>query len=616
MLTVEIEAENAGTADWTAGSVTLVYGGDPSFAEGDLALGADTASGARGTFSGTLRAPMQPGRFVLSWQAEADGEAFGPMIDAAVEVTCSDGVFCNGVERFAGGACVEGSDPCDDGQACTTDRCDEASGRCSRTLGADCASCRMDCEPECTGRSCGPDGCGGTCGDCAADSSCALGPGMCRPVSQPGTCANPLPLLPMGTTLVGRHLVAGDTSSDAIHQLVPNCNDTSTAVELVYTFTTTERLGLDVRSIGYDTVLFLRTDCTDDTTPAATVSCSDDSSPPGDYGSRLAVALDPGTYFLVVDGFDDTQLGPFVLDLRFVADGCVPACDGRYCGGDDGCGGDCGTCEDGLSCVDGRCVMDPCVPACDGRECGDDGCGGECGTCSGGELCVPATGTCDSFPECDHDRPTCTPACGDDAFCGTDCACHPVAGAMPDLVIDATRLHDEVIFEDLMVAPDSCAIVEECVGGTGMRRLLRFSVEAVNQGTATLFVPPPPERPDLFQYSACHEHFHYQGFARYELVDSTGAVVLTGRKQAYCMEDTQQVLPGPDVGCVKVYSCDEQGIQAGWSDLYGNALDCQWLDVTGLPAGDYILRVEVNPGRAFEELSFENNIAEVPVAIE
>ena len=39
----------------------------------------------------------------------------------------------------------------------------------------------------------------------------------------------------------------------------------------------------------------------------------------------------------------------------------------------------------------------------------------------------------------------------------------------------------------------------------------------------------------------------------------------------------------------KEYDCSNQGIQAGWSDLYGNSLDCQWLDVTDVPPGDYFL---------------------------
>ncbi len=37
-------------------------------------------------------------------------------------------------------------------------------------------------------------------------------------------------------------------------------------------------------------------------------------------------------------------------------------------------------------------VTAACVPSCDNRVCGDDGCGGQCGTCTGGQLC--AQGQC------------------------------------------------------------------------------------------------------------------------------------------------------------------------------------------------------------------------------
>jgi hypothetical protein len=130
-----------------------------------------------------------------------------------------------------------------------------------------------------------------------------------------------------------------------------------------------------------------------------------------------------------------------------------------------------------------------------------------------------------------------------------------------------------------------------------------------------LTVPPPEERPDLFLFSACHGHYHFGGFARYELLDGAGNALVTGRKQAYCMEDTIQVAQGPDVGCSKVFDCYNQGIQAGWSDLYGNTLDCQWLDITDIPPGDYRLKVSLNPSRELEEITFDNNTAVVPVTI-
>ena len=46
-----------------------------------------------------------------------------------------------------------------------------------------------------------------------------------------------------------------------------------------------------------------------------------------------------------------------------------------------------------------------------------------------------------------------------------------------------------------------------------------------------------------------------------------------------------------------------------------HALDCQWLDITGVPAGDYQISVTVNPNRAFEEVTLDNNTSTVPVTI-
>jgi hypothetical protein len=619
--TVSLTVTNGGTATWKPGKVRMALREEPSWSGGTLELVAPAEPGAQATFRGPLSGPAHPGLYTLGWHLQRKGTSQGSPIELPVEVTCSDGVFCNGEERFAGGQCVSGPSPCDDGAACTMDTCDEQARTCQHEATGTCAVCQANCVPDCAGKQCGDDGCGGQCGTCPEGTACAQSIARCMPETQSGTCANPLPLLPAGTPLLGDHVLQGD-SSGGLHQAVPTCNRTSRSVESVYTFTLTERMGLEARSTGYDTVLHLRrkssdngtTDCLDNT-PAHTVACSDDSSPPGDFGSRIAVALDPGTYYLIVDGFDASQSGPFALQVRFTREGCVPKCDGLYCGGSDGCGGDCGTCEGDATCVQGRCQPTSCTPQCDGRQCGDDGCGGQCGTCPQGRLCVPATGACETFPDCDHLRPTCNPPCGDSEFCGTDCACHPVSAPLPDLVVDANRLRDEILFDSIDVTEFSCSRVEECVGGTGRRRLLRFSVEALNQGNATLTVPPPAERPDLFAFSPCHGHFHFGGFASYVLLDGQGRTVLTGRKQAYCMEDTQRITTGPGVSCSKRFNCEVQGIQRGWSDLYGNTLDCQWLDITDTPPGDYFLQVTLNPARAFQEQTFDNNTATVPVTL-
>jgi hypothetical protein len=530
---------------------------------------------------------------------------------------CGDNLFCNGIERMIDGECVKAPAPCDDGAACTLDLCDEGAKTCNHIAMAGCAVCARVCEPDCAGRVCGDDGCGGSCGSCGATMGCTVN-GACADATGMGTCASPRAL----TVMTGTQFLSGDTTA-SVHQTTPTCNSTSTALEEVWQLTITDPTGIEAQVFGYDTVLSLRkgtaAGCLDDE-PDATVACSDDSAPPGDFGSRVYALLQPGTYYLIVDGYDVSQMGPYTMRVKF-APACVPNCDGQHCGGDDGCGGTCGTCAADQACgPDYRCRPDPCVPDCrndDGstRTCGDDGCLGKCGTCGQGELCIPVTGTCEGFTACDHENPTCEGGCPARSFCGSDCACHSIDDPMPDLVINKQRLADEILFDRITVRESSCSIVEQCVGGVGDRRLLRFSVEAINQGQAALTVPPPEERPDLFQFSACHGHFHYSGFALYELLDSSDRVVVPGRKHAYCMEDSNQVAQGPDVGCSKVYDCYNQGIQAGWSDLYGNTLDCQWIDITGVPPGSYRLKVVLNPTREFHELTFENNTAIVPVRI-
>jgi hypothetical protein len=140
-------------------------------------------------------------------------------------------------------------------------------------------------------------------------------------------------------------------------------------------------------------------------------------------------------------------------------------------------------------------------------------------------------------------------------------------------------------------------------------------VEAVNQGLATLVVPSPAERPDLFTFAPCHRHYHFNGFASYTLLDGEGKAVVTGRAEASCVQDFQPVLSRPDVPCSRRFSCEAQGIQRGWSDLQSNTLECQWLDITDVAPGDYRLQVTLNPARVLQEATLENNTTSVPVTI-
>jgi hypothetical protein len=198
------------------------------------------------------------------------------------------------------------------------------------------------------------------------------------------------------------------------------------------------------------------------------------------------------------------------------------------------------------------------------------------------------------------------------------------AQGMPDLVLDGAMLESTVGFDLQSFAPTSCELqpVDLCVGGPGPRALLRFSVLAVNQGTADLVlgVPPviePPNQGD-FIYSDCHMHFHFTSFARYELRQrGTTTVIAPGQKRSFCVEDTRQVDTAAPVE--KKYCCtaaceNRQGLQVGWGDLYPSTLPCQWIDITGVAPGDYDLCVFLNTEGLLAE-DPAGNSACVPVTL-
>jgi hypothetical protein len=195
----------------------------------------------------------------------------------------------------------------------------------------------------------------------------------------------------------------------------------------------------------------------------------------------------------------------------------------------------------------------------------------------------------------------------------------------PDLAIDTAQM--ETVFDEINVGENECTLLEMCVGGTGVRELLRFDMYTVNAGSKDLELGVPSNHLDLYHYSTCHEHYHFDGYARYALVDDDGEIVAPGHKQAFCLWDggswAWPELQGWDTGNGDdtIYSCYNQGVQLGWYDEYYKELDCQWIDITDVPAGDYNLRIEVNLPRedmavpALVERDYDNNMVLVPVTI-
>lgn len=186
---------------------------------------------------------------------------------------------------------------------------------------------------------------------------------------------------------------------------------------------------------------------------------------------------------------------------------------------------------------------------------------------------------------------------------------------MPDLTIVPETVTNTLSVAWEYVPEGDCTIVEGCVAAPGWRRLMRFATQTPNVGNADMRIGTPTVTDPHFEYSTCHMHFHFNGYADYQLNNNAGAEVGHGHKQAFCLLDSERFVDAPETAATQHYTCDSQGIQRGWSDVYTANLDCQWVDVTDVEPGIYSLRVSINYERVISESDYENNVAVVPVVI-
>ena len=114
-------------------------------------------------------------------------------------------------------------------------------------------------------------------------------------------------------------------------------------------------------------------------------------------------------------------------------------------------------------------------------------------------------------------------------------------------------------------------------------------------------------------FHAEHDHWHFEEFARYRLVEpKTGRVVASSEKVSFCVRDSirfDDELPGSP-GSIYYGACTQDsitGLSVGWADYYGSTLPGQELDIRGLPDGRYCLRTEADPTDRLRESNETNN---------
>lgn len=196
--------------------------------------------------------------------------------------------------------------------------------------------------------------------------------------------------------------------------------------------------------------------------------------------------------------------------------------------------------------------------------------------------------------------------------------------ALPDLIVWGPGAQPSITTETLSAG--SCMVLEGCATA-GTRKLIRFNMETRNIGLADLNLGIPITN-SLYRFATCHGHYHFESFAQYTLLDTNlnpvmlGTNVVVGRKVGFCVLDFFKWRP--DAAPTKKFDCANtpqaltnatQGIQAGWGDVYDKTLDCQFIDVTGVPSGDYLLQIAVNPDNVLTEADYSNNRTLIEISI-
>lgn len=184
---------------------------------------------------------------------------------------------------------------------------------------------------------------------------------------------------------------------------------------------------------------------------------------------------------------------------------------------------------------------------------------------------------------------------------------------LPDLVPDPSYVQAATYVQRVQLYSLRCAAEERCLSSSAyaadasdydVRVLLRFPQRVKNQGTAD-FLPTRPRQ--AWEWHSCHQHYHSMDeFSHYDLLDATtGRKVAEGHKASFCLEDTTC-----DFGNLKRYACTShtQGLSPGCYDTYNADIDCQWIDITEVKPGNYILKVVVNPKYLVLESDFTNNV--------
>ncbi len=237
---------------------------------------------------------------------------------------CNDGNPCTIEDVCQSGSCIGKEKPCNDANPCTLDSCDEESGECINTPVADSTVC--DDGNECTLEDVCEEGfCVGTEKNCDDSNPCTID--SCNPLS--GECG--YTNVPDGTdcssvSSAGRSIcIAGTCVNDW-------CQATDEQECCIKPSGSQHQVGI----------------------------CECDLAENSDFGVWV-ISTSCGMYEDGKACINNAEGKPTCIG------GCTPVCEGKVCG-DDGCGGSCGTCQEGVCNAQGT----SCVECLEDSDCDEE----------------------------------------------------------------------------------------------------------------------------------------------------------------------------------------------------------------------------------------------------
>jgi hypothetical protein len=186
----------------------------------------------------------------------------------------------------------------------------------------------------------------------------------------------------------------------------------------------------------------------------------------------------------------------------------------------------------------------------------------------------------------------------------------------PDLTIVQPQFISSLSLGTVNAPAGDCRVNESCLNGYGTRTVINFDTYIKNIGTQDYYIGSPSTHPGQFTTSNCHGHAHYEGYAEYRLYKPNGQIIPIGFKNGFCVLDFDGC---PDGGTAK-FSCGNMGISKQCGDIYSAGLDCQWIDITDVDTGNYVMAAKVNWDQSADALGhfesdYTNNWAQACIKI-